>query len=261
MSEFVEVAPGVLVATHDYSTTTTVVLDGSDGALVIDPAISVTQIDAMAATLRGWGRAIRAGFATHWHWDHVLWRPALGDAPRYASAATITLAQRHAAANAAEAAESGLEVDVAWCTDLVTLQTDEIPWDGPAAVVTVHDGHAAGHSAVFLPGSGVLVAGDMLSDIEVPILDLDTESPVDDYAHGLELFADLADQVQVVVPGHGGIGDGPALRRRISADLRYLDDLTAGRPSADPRLAGAPEWLRTHHHNTATMLQGLASDS
>lgn len=41
--------------------------------------------------------------------------------------------------------------------------------DEPIELDIVHDGHAPGHTAVLLPERGVLLAGDMLSDIELPL--------------------------------------------------------------------------------------------
>ncbi|MEP7026538.1 MAG: hypothetical protein ABJB47_22595 [Actinomycetota bacterium] len=40
---------------------------------------------ADVAALAGAGLRPRAGFATHPHWDHVLWSRELGDVPRYAA--------------------------------------------------------------------------------------------------------------------------------------------------------------------------------
>src|SRR5690242_16630354 len=81
-----EIAPGVLVATSDlYLTTTTVVTGPDGGCLVIDPAITVADVGALAAELRARGLTPLAAFATHPHWDHVLWSAELGDVPRYAS--------------------------------------------------------------------------------------------------------------------------------------------------------------------------------
>ena len=74
MERFREIAPGVLVATSDLLTcTSTVVAAGDGGCLVIDPAVSVADLAALAADLDGAGLRPRAGFATHAHWDHVLW--------------------------------------------------------------------------------------------------------------------------------------------------------------------------------------------
>jgi glyoxylase-like metal-dependent hydrolase (beta-lactamase superfamily II) len=146
---------------------------------------------------------------------------------------------------------------------LVPLASDVIPWDGPVAQVITHDGHAPGHSAVFLPDFGVLVAGDMLSDIEIPLLDTELcsppllASPVGDYHAGLNRLAAL-DGVRCVVPGHGHVGDTTEFRRRVDADRRYLDALTAGEPFDDPRLADGPDWLRqTHDEQVRRLAPGL----
>src|SRR3546814_17542807 len=48
----------------------------------------------------------------------------------------------------------------------LTPVADALPWEGPEAVLVTHDAHASGHSALHLPELGVLVAGDMGSDIE-----------------------------------------------------------------------------------------------
>ena len=53
----------------------------------------------------------------------------------------------------------------------VRCRSRSSPWRGPRALVLAHDAHAPGHGAVFLPDTGVLVAGDMCSDVEIPLLD------------------------------------------------------------------------------------------
>jgi glyoxylase-like metal-dependent hydrolase (beta-lactamase superfamily II) len=100
----------------------------------------------------------------------------------------------------------------------------------------VHDGHAPGHTAVWLPERGVLVAGDMLSDIELPL----PFSPDDlgAYLAGLDTLAPVVSLARVLVPGHGHATDRPL--DRLDADRRYLDDVLHGRDPDDPRrgLAG-----------------------
>ena len=88
MGRFQEIAPGVLVATAGLYTTISTVVTGPDGGcLIIDPAVSVAELAGLAARLAGTGLAPRAGFATHPHWDHVLWHRDLGEVPRYATPA------------------------------------------------------------------------------------------------------------------------------------------------------------------------------
>jgi len=89
----------------------------------------------------------------------------------------------------------------------------------------------------------VLIAGDMCSDIEIPLPDLDTANPFGEYREGLGLLAET--DAAVLVPGHGHVGDGPEFRRRVAADLAYLDAVAAGTDVTDERLT--EEWLRTEH--------------
>jgi hypothetical protein len=84
-----EIAPGVLVATAKRGTTTsTVVVAGDGGCLAIDPAMTAADLAGLAADLADGGLRPRLGFATHPHWDHVLWSRGLGDVPRYAAVLT-----------------------------------------------------------------------------------------------------------------------------------------------------------------------------
>jgi hydroxyacylglutathione hydrolase len=57
MQRLQELTPGVLVATAGYAaTTSTVVVAGDGGCLVIDPAVTVADLAALAADLDGAGR-------------------------------------------------------------------------------------------------------------------------------------------------------------------------------------------------------------
>ena len=94
MRSLTEVAPGVLVATSSYAmTTSTVVVGSSGGCLVIDPAVTTADLAGLAAELVARGLRPAVGWSTHPHWDHVLWSRELGDAPRYAAPAAITIAE------------------------------------------------------------------------------------------------------------------------------------------------------------------------
>lgn len=134
---------------------------------------------------------------------------------------------------------------------------DRIGWDGPAAQVVIHNGHAPGHAAVFLPDSGVLVAGDMLSDIEIPILDTVESDPLGDYRTGLDRLSAVSG-VRWLVPGHGHIADAAGFRRRVAADTRYLDLLAAGQPFDDPRCT--QDWLRRTHREQLRIVAGLSGE-
>jgi hydroxyacylglutathione hydrolase len=247
MPMLTEIAAGVLVATSDWAMTTTTVVAGPDGGcLVIDPAVTVTDLSSLAAELGRLGLHPRAGWATHPHWDHVLWSRELGDVPRFAAPA----AAAKVAAGRAEMFEATLDDAPGHDPDLFGRLTalepgaDAIVWNGPAAQVIIHDAHAPGHGAVFLPDTGTLIAGDMCSDVEIPLLDLDGGDPLGEYRTGLTRLAELTG-VRQVVPGHGHVGDAAEFRRRVATDQAYLESLERGQPFDDPRLT--QDWLRDVH--------------
>jgi hydroxyacylglutathione hydrolase len=236
----------VLVATSSFELTTSTVVAGSDGGcLLIDPGVTVAELARLAVDVRELGLRPVAGWSTHAHWDHVLWSRDLGRAPRYATPAAAAGARAERAELARETQRSAPGHDFRLLGKLTPLDAEAIPWDGPEARVIAHDGHAPGHGAVFLPDTGVLVAGDMCSDVEIPLLDLAASDPLGDYRTGLERLSAVAG-VRQVVPGHGHPGGADEFRRRLTADAAYLDALALGKPVSDPRLAGA-QWLRDTH--------------
>jgi glyoxylase-like metal-dependent hydrolase (beta-lactamase superfamily II) len=252
-----EIAPGVLVATSSYALTTTTVIvgaAGSGGCLVVDPAVTVADLAALAAALVALGLRPAVAWSTHPHWDHVLWSRELGDAPRYAAPAAVSIAEseRDGIIDGAEKAAPGH--DLSLIGRLRPLDAPVISWDGPPAQLIVHDGHAPGHGAVSLPDSGVLLAGDMCSDVEIPLLDTVAADPLGDYRTGMERLAAVPG-VRQVVPGHGHIGDAAEFRRRLALDAAYLDAITSGKPSDDPRLEDCAEWMRVTHDEQVRYFQ------
>ena len=137
-----------------------------------------------------------------------------------------------------------------------------IPWDGPRVRIIEHRGHAPGHAALFIEDRGVLVAGDMLSDVLVPMLDLDgTADPVEDYLAALRLLEGVAGDVAVVVPGHGSVGGAGQVHARIELDRAYVLALRAGQEPDDPRIGPSVEpgweWVSDVHTGQARRLAEL----
>ncbi len=261
-----EVAAGVLVHQSNLLRNNSVVVEGRTGVLLVDPGVTETEMGCLARDLRALDRPVTAGFATHPDWDHVLWHSAFGAAPRYGTArCAAVLGEVRSQADWSTRVTEGLPAEIADDTplDLYGLVTalpagcTEIPWDGPSVRVVEHPAHSPGHAALVIEDRGVLVAGDMLSDVFVPMLDdfgADNE-PLEEYLVGLRVLETLAADVDVVVPGHGSVGRDDQVRARVELDRAYLRSLRAGRTPDDPRIgsSAAPgwEWVSDIHEGQA----------
>ena len=133
---------------------------------------------------------------------------------------------------------------------LGTLGNGPVPEDHDIDVpgeIVEHQAHAIGHAAVLLADRGVLLAGDMLSDVLIPLLDPRQADQVDAYEAALDRLGEAAGRVEVLVPGHGAVAEGPEVAARLSADRAYLDALRRGAEPADARLA--QDWLAGPHRS------------
>jgi glyoxylase-like metal-dependent hydrolase (beta-lactamase superfamily II) len=263
-----QVAGGVLVHESEVIQRNTVVVQGRSGVLLIDPGITDDEMAALADDLRALGQPVVAEFATHPDWDHVLWHARLGEAPRYGTA-------RCAATLRDLLSDPGWKADVAEglppeCAEQMSLdlfglvtglpaETAQIPRDGPTIRIIEHQAHAQGHATLLIVERGVLVAGDMLSDVLVPMLDLQATDPIEDYLAALRLLEGVAGDVDVVIPGHGSVGGADQVRARIELDRAYVPALRDGGVHDDPRIGPAAkegrEWVADVHEGQR---QGLA---
>jgi glyoxylase-like metal-dependent hydrolase (beta-lactamase superfamily II) len=251
-----QVAEGVLIHQSELLQNNAVVVQGGAGVLLIDPGITGDEMACLANDLRELGQPVVAGFSTHPDWDHVLWHAELGEAPRYGTTRCAAfmrdlLSQADWKAQVSE----GLPPEIADAVPLdqfgvmagLPAETAQIPWDGPDVRIIDHPAHAQGHAALLIEGRGVLVAGDMLSDILMPMPDLGSANPIEDYLVGLRRLEDVADVVDVLIPGHGSVCGADHVRARIELDRAYVQALRDGRAPDDPRIGPSAtfgkDWL------------------
>jgi glyoxylase-like metal-dependent hydrolase (beta-lactamase superfamily II) len=195
-----------------------------------------------------------AGFSTHPHWDHLLWHARLGDAPRHGTARAADIV-RERLSGGIDAQRLGIpeEVSLDLLGDITGLPSGAttIPWDGPDLRIVEHHAHAQGHAALVIDERRVLLAGDMLSDVLVPLLDvMSPTDPIEDYLAALALIESVAGAVDVVVPGHGSVGGADDVRARIDQDRAYVLAVRDGRDAEDPRVVAPQagwEWVAEVH--------------
>jgi glyoxylase-like metal-dependent hydrolase (beta-lactamase superfamily II) len=245
------------VRRSEFCQSNTVVVRGRAGALLVDPGVTGNELAGLVSDLRVAEIDVTTAFCTHPHWDHMLWTSALGDVPRLATRRAVAHSRATLDEARAKAGRLAPGNDVALLGLFEPLPggATALDWGGPPVRVIEHQGHAPGHAALFVPDDGLLVAGDMLSDVEVPLLDLKSGAadPLSDYEVGLTALEEvLALGCRVLVPGHGAVATGAdAVRSRFERDRSYLRALRRPLPVDDPRLdpraSYGPEWLIPEH--------------
>jgi glyoxylase-like metal-dependent hydrolase (beta-lactamase superfamily II) len=248
-----QLADGVWVRQSAWVWTNSIVVCGEDGLILVDPGINGSELNQLADDVDRLGIPVVAGFSTHPHWDHLLWHPRFGDVPRYATPAgahAANAAREQAQAMAAESA-SGIPLE------LIAI-VNPLPEDGgpvPGEIIE-HEAHAVGHAAVVLADRGVLVAGDMLSDVLIPLLDARRPDQVGAYETALARLGQAARHVDVLVPGHGAVARGPEVAARLAADHAYIEALRRGDEPVDGRLGPDADWLSGPHRSNLEQARG-----
>jgi hypothetical protein len=67
------------------------------------------------------------------------------------------------------------------------------------------------------------------------------------YESALDRLAEAAGHVDVQIPGHGAVAEGPEVAARLAADHAYIDALRRGQDPADARLD--QDWLSGPHQS------------
>jgi glyoxylase-like metal-dependent hydrolase (beta-lactamase superfamily II) len=252
-----QVAEGVLIHESQWVQSNAVVVQDPSGVLLIDAGITRDELNSLANELTASGQSVAVGFSTHPHWDHMLWHAGFGPAPRYGTEPAAAFARERLSGDMQAIAKAvGIpdNVPLELLGKIVALPAGatEIPWLGQTARIFEHEAHASGHAAVLLEESRVLVAGDMVSDVLIPMLNLNGAlDPIGDYLAALDLLETVAGDVDIVIPGHGSIGSAGDLRERIDQDRAYVLALRDGHDPVDPRVGPSArpgwEWVADVH--------------
>lgn len=252
-----EVADGVLIRQSNFCLSNAVVVGARSEVLLVDPGVDGTDLVALADELDALDVVTTAGFSTHPHWDHLLWHGRFNDVPRYGTreCAAVARARLGTIRDMAARFTSGVPLDLVGAITELPTNSPHIPMPGRSIRVIEHKAHAPGHAALLIEDSRVLVAGDMLSDVEIPLLD--PKAPNDqcqEYLVALDRLEGVCEAgVSAVIPGHGNVAKGAEIRVRIESDRAYVRALQRGGDPSDPRVGpGATygtDWLPQAHAN------------
>jgi glyoxylase-like metal-dependent hydrolase (beta-lactamase superfamily II) len=219
----------VLVATSRvWQTTCTIVRSGGE-AFVVDSPVYPDELEVLPAVLEQAGFPLSGLLVTHGDWDHLLARLAFPGAAvgcAETTAARLT-AEPGAAARELRAFDAEHYVRRDRPLSLGDVQALPVPGklDVGAHELELHpaDGHTADGMAVWVPWAAVLICGDYLSSVEVPMLSEGGSRSA--YLATLARLEPLVERATAVVPGHGEVLDGARALAILREDRAYLEAL------------------------------------
>jgi glyoxylase-like metal-dependent hydrolase (beta-lactamase superfamily II) len=249
----------VLVATSAVWQTTCTVLRRGDEAFVVDSPVFPDELDLLPGLLAQARFPFSGLLVTHGDWDHLLGRLAFPDA-------AVGCAETTAARLAAEPGGAQRELRafddehyVERPRPLALGQVQALPVPGTLEMGDAQlelqpaDGHTADGMAVWVPWARVLVAGDYLSPVELPVLA--EGGSRDAYLATLRRLEPLVDAAEHVVPGHGAVLDAARAAAILREDVAYLEAL----PDARLPLARRGAAQRAiHERNVARVASGAS---
>ncbi|HEX8074724.1 MAG TPA: MBL fold metallo-hydrolase [Thermoleophilaceae bacterium] len=235
----------IVVTSRIWRTTATAIRRG-DEAVLIDSPYFPDELELLPTLLEQAGFRPSGLLATHADYDHLLGRLAF---PGLALGVGQTTAERLRAEPGAaqrELRDADAEHYVARPAPLSLGAFQALPAPGYVglgdAEIEAHpvEGHTRDGTAFLAPFAGVLVCGDYLSDVEIPLIA--AGGSLTDYRDTLTRLGSLLDRAEVVVPGHGTPHDRDTARRLLEEDGAYLDALERGEER--PRLPSGRDTAR-----------------
>ncbi|HEV7528830.1 MAG TPA: MBL fold metallo-hydrolase [Solirubrobacteraceae bacterium] len=233
---------------------------GGEEAFAIDSPVLPEELELLASLVQQAGFPEPQGLlATHADWDHVLAPLAFREAALGCAESSVERlrAEPGAAQRALRRFDEELHVERRAPLSLGSVQALAVP--GRCSIgdaeLELHPtaGHTADGMAICIPWARVLVAGDYLSPIELPVLgeakaygvgEADGEAKADGvgeangeakanfvgdtlgaYVATLERLRPLVEVAEQIVPGHGPVLDGAAALRVLDEDVAYLQEL------------------------------------
>jgi glyoxylase-like metal-dependent hydrolase (beta-lactamase superfamily II) len=199
---------------------------------LIDSPYFPDELEALPGLLAGAGFEPDGLLATHADFDHLLGRLAF---PGLALGLGQPSVERlHGEPGAAQRAlrDHDAENYVTRAPPLALGHVQGLPVPGRLELgdeeLELHpaEGHTPDGTAIFARATGIVVVGDYLSDVEIPMIS--EGGSLADYRATLARLSALVEAADAVVPGHGSPHDRTTALRLIDEDADYLDALERG---------------------------------
>lgn len=212
---------------------------------VIDSPILPDELEILPSMLEQARFPAPSGLlATHTDWDHLLARLAFPDATLGCAATSAERMRSNPGAAQRELRTFDEQYYVSRRIPLALGAVQALDAPGSCEIgsheLALHpaEGHTSDGMIVWIGWAGVLVTGDYLSPVEIPVLG--EGGSIDAYLATLERLRPLVSAAKYVVPGHGTVLDSTRAATVLEEDVAYLSALSARGGAAE-----LPERRRT----------------
>jgi glyoxylase-like metal-dependent hydrolase (beta-lactamase superfamily II) len=246
----------IVVVSGIWQTTCTALRSGEEG-FVIDSPVLPDELEALPPLLAQAGFPVSGLLCTHGDWDHLLGRLAFPEVSLGAGEPTFARLSEELGDAQRSLRAFDEEHYVAGRRPLGLGGVQSLPLPGRLSLGNDHelelypaDGHTADGTAYWMPWLSVLVVGDYLSPVEIPMLS--PGGSIEAYLATLERLSPLVERASTVVPGHGAPLSSQEAGRVLAQDVAYLSALQLkGQAAPLPDGRRTAEQRRIHELNAA----------
>lgn len=249
----------VVVTSRVFQVTATLVRSGGE-AFLIDSPVLPDELELLPAIAQQAQFGVVGLLATHADWDHLLGGYAFPDAPLGCAESTGERlgSELGAAQRALRDFDDEHYVERPRPLSLPGAQTMPAPGrcslgegEGAAELELIDtSGHTADGMAIRIPWADVLVVGDYLSPVEIPMIS--AGGSLEAYLATLARLEPIVADAGTVVPGHGEPLDGSRALALLREDRAYLEALRdRGAEAPLPLARRSREQKRIHAENLA----------
>ena len=250
----------IVVVSGVWQTSCTAVRSGDEG-FVIDSPVLPEELEALPALLEQADFPVSGLLATHADWDHLLGKLAFPEASLGVGEASASRLNTEIGAAQRRLREFDGEWYVEGRRPLGLGEFQALPVPGRISIgsetvneleVYPADGHTGDGVAYWLPWAEVLICGDYLSPVEIPMISAENGGTLAAYRETLLRLSPLVNRAATVIPGHGRPQSRDRALAILAEDLAYLDALAAGGEVVLPDGRRSATQKQIHERNLAS---------
>jgi len=220
---------------------------GPDGKLLIDSGISTGTDHLRDALEKLDEHRLKLLINTHWHFDHTDGNAALHLDGAFIIAQDNTRSRllkpqliETYAAHFPAAPDAGLPQETFPESETLWVNNDE------EDLVHTPDAHTDSDIFIHFVKGNVIHTGDLWFNGMYPLIDIGTGGTINGMIRGVDQVLQRADERTKIVPGHGPLGDKPALQgyremlvtvadrvEKLKAQGKTVEEAVAAKPTAD----------------------------